>query len=270
MTLIRQFVAPLVGPAILGGILAMAFGCHSADSHPAETTTVETPAELVASPLGDDQLQRCAALMASLPEQSRPTFSPALDAIDSRGLTADELIRSHRLAYEAALEPSVHADVWERTPAVAVALREHGLTALQLAQTLTQVSCAHQSARLLDLNELRADATLNLSRLAASWDAGGQTEIDRLGLAQAIGELVALEDYLTLLAHVPESNQRIAQQHWHTLESFLPTVQLRKRLEQIVEFEQSQPAPLMSNSTSEPAIQQTSGTHAPTTSSLAR
>lgn len=217
------------------GLLSIAVGCGSSEPSAPSVALASTPAEIVAAPIETERLQRCIALLASVPETSRPAFTPTMTAFSGRGMSSAALIEAHRNRYRAALQPDQHAATWQRDPTLAAALRQNGLSGLDLAKTLTQASCAHQASRLLDLNELRADAAINLTRLAADWDAGGQDEIDRLALEQAIGELVALQEYLDLLANVPQQNQTIAQQHWGQLEAFLPAVELRDQLERIIE-----------------------------------
>ena len=132
--------------------------------------------------------------------------------------------------------------VWRDDPAIATALDREHLAADELARTLTRVGCAHQVSHLTDLNELAADTRLNLLRLCEQWDATagaaeGLAGRNRSLLGEAIGELVALDEYLTLLQAVPESNRRIAHAHWPQLKTFLPPTQLRDQLERIVEVD---------------------------------
>ena len=242
----------------LCGIVALLAGCDGDNAADPPPRVALSPGELVASPIDEAALKQCVALLTELPEADRPAFSPALDAFDGSSLPSADLIAAHRRRYADAMNPALHAAVWEKTPPIAAAMRRHDLSGVQLAQLLTQASCAHQASKLLDLNELQADARLNLSRMAAAWDAGQgaavtptaatSTELDRLALEQAIAELVALDAYLTLLGQVPPANEQPAAAHWDDLQQFLPATELRTQLERIIEYD----APILQTGGSTP------------------
>lgn len=223
------------------GLAAMLAGCGDAGSD-APIATAQTVTESVAAPIDEDRLAAVIRLLDSLPADRRPAFTPSMEPFDGSALPSESLVAAHRRRYAAAMEPAPHAAVWRDDPAIATALDREHLAADELARTLTRVGCAHQVSHLTDLNELAADTRLNLLRLCEQWDATagaaeGLAGRNRSLLGEAIGELVALDEYLTLLQAVPESNRRIAHAHWPQLKTFLPPTQLRDQLERIVEVD---------------------------------
>ena len=198
--------------------------------------------QVVGQPLDESRLTACLKLLASLPEERRPAFSPAVEPLDPEGLTGKQLIDAHRNRYQAALDFAPHAAPWKADPQIATAIDRAGLEPVELAALLTQISCAYQVSTLPDLRELQADASINLMRMAGRWDAGAADpsivggELDRRHLADAIAELVALDSYLSLLAAVPEDNAWLVRRHEAELTAFLPTTHLREQLETIVEL----------------------------------
>ena len=212
------FLSAVVASAI--GVLA---GCNGSPDEAAVATAVSVE-DVVSRPLSADRALAAASVVASLPEQHRPQFDPAMSETSLEGRRGQGLADSYRRQFRAAINLPEQAERWRASGPLSQACAEAGLSTGELALLLMQIGCAHHAGEVgtrLDLGDIRARTKTEIASLCDRFDAAPDLLAKR-SIAASLRSSVALDTYLTLLDSVPRSSREVVAANRERLSAVLP------------------------------------------------
>jgi hypothetical protein len=213
--------------------LLFAVGC----SQRAETTSAASASKALKSPadaLTDAEIQQFLKIVAQLPGQRVPEFSPEDEDEFNTLLSARELVENYRGQFQRLFDPVRQGKIWIRNHQVAAAVGTAHLTTTQFAALVRSLSCALMRAQLeqqQDLQKLIADCRSEVERLIQrieQTDALPQAELtqelgyERTQSALRLGRMVALLEFTELLTSVPDKNVALIQKYQRELAPLVP------------------------------------------------
>jgi hypothetical protein len=221
--------------AVCCGTLLMT-GCNRQSSEaPALTPVARLDVPALSAPLTEAELATFLAVVADMPDQSVPEFTPLAQAELDERVPARRLEAAIRREYGRMFDPVEQGSRWRSQPSLMQVFAAHTVSPEQFAAIVTRMSCgiaANTIEESLDVVDLADRAEQELERLVAELEAldsgaplrpgsGDRTSV-RDDLVARLKEMVALTEFGRLLRGVPPESRDLLSQHHEELAALLP------------------------------------------------